>query len=92
MIINHRALLTQLPVEQLCKESWFPFRVLGQVAGELAWIHSRETKVDASMIKYLTGINFGVFAVEISMFDNFKTNLFANTHWAVSEDMSPVRY
>ena len=71
MIINHRALLAQILVEPLCKESWIFIKELGQVAGELAWVHGRETKVD----------------VKISSFDNFKANLFANPHWAVSEDM-----
>ena len=69
VIINHHSLLAQLLVELPHEESWIP--VLGQVAGELAWVHGRETKVDVAK----------------SSFDNFETNLFANTHWAVSEDM-----
>ena len=74
MIINHRALLAQVLVEPLCKESWIFIKELGQVAGELAWVHGRETKGD--------GIT--------SSFDNFKTNLFANPHWAMSEDIVDI--
>ena len=71
MIINHRALLAEFLVQPFRKKSWIPIRALGQLAGELAWVHSRETKYDA--------VN--------SSFDNFKTNLLVQPHWAICEDM-----
>ena len=71
MIINHGALLAEFLVQPLRKKSWIPIRVLGQLAGELAWVHSRETKYDA--------VN--------SSFGNFKTNLLVHPHWAICEDM-----
>ena len=71
MIIDRRALLAEFLVHILRKKFWIPIRVLRQLAGELAWVHSRETKNDA--------VN--------SSLDNFKTNLLVHAHWAICEDM-----